>query len=160
MKKLLLFIIISCSVSISSASNNNIVIESLCDFLVKEGLINDSDITLSKVKIVKVEELLHGGKDLSRPFGVYVFNKMGAYDFIDYVLIKSNEDYWIYKENNASSIISHLLSINKAFPSLLSDDLCFEYIKRIVLLNESQLCVGQKRGMFIFVDTPLNVICK
>lgn len=150
MKKLLILFYLTCTLPIFGAKNDNNIYRSLRNFLSSEDLPSDSS-TL-KDSSIYVEELLIGGNDFSKPFGVYLFNKKGNFDTSDYLLIKENNSYVIYKENNILSIVYHLLSINEKCPKLLCDKSCFEYIKKISALKEPLLRVGEKRGPFIFIN--------
>ena len=152
MKKNIVLMLLCLTANAYSISNNDKMIKSLCDFLVSEGAISVNDTITDGEPSVYVEELLNKGKDFSQHFGVYLFNYIGAYDFINYILIKENENYWIYKENNTLHIISHILNINKESSTLLSDSICLEYIKRINTLKETPVCVGEKKGIFVYFN--------
>lgn len=151
MRKIILSIFLCLATNAYCISNNEII-KSLCDFLVSEGVMLANDTVTGGKPSIYVEELINRGNDFSQHFGVYLFNYIGAYDFINYILIKENKNYWIYKENSPLKVVSHLLSINEQSPTLLSDSTCFEYIKRINALKETPVCVGEKKGIFVYFN--------
>lgn len=153
MRKIIISIFLCIAINAYSISNDKMM-KSLCDFLVSEGVMLKNDTVTGGGSSVYVEELINGGNDFSQHFGVYLFNYIGAYDFINYILIKENKKYWIYKENSPLKVISHLLNINEQSPTLLSDSTCLEYIKRINVIKETPVIVGKKEGIFFYINNP------
>jgi len=66
------------------------------------------------------------------PFGIYKFQYNGCIDCGYYVLIKNNESYKIYYQNNVTNILRELIKIRKENPDLISDDMYTAYIEAII----------------------------
>ena len=66
------------------------------------------------------------------PFGIFKFQYNGCIDCGYYVLIKHNESYKIYNQDNVTNILKELLKIRREKPDLINDDLYEAYIEAII----------------------------
>ena len=79
------------------------------------------------------------------PFGIYKFQYDGCMDCGFYVLIKYNDNYAVYYQNEVTLIIKNLIEIKKNNPDLIDSKLFEDYIEAI---TDDRLGVNNERLIY------------
>jgi hypothetical protein len=123
----------------------------LSSFLVSENKIQAKDtIGIDPFLLLYISNILEDNEaNLHDSFGVYVFNKLGLHDDINYILIKRDDSYAIFKENDPLSIFTYLFEIKEKYPQTLDSVRLNEYIEKIMKINNRPI-IGIPKGKLFF----------
>ena len=140
-----------CFVDIHSSEIDTFIYHELCSFLISENKILAKDtIGTDSFSLLYISDILEDNKaNLEDSLGVYVFNKIGIQDDINYILIKSNNSYAVFKENDPLSIFIYLFTIKEKYPLILNSELCNEYIEKLMKVNRHPI-IGIPKGKLLF----------
>ncbi len=143
-----------CFESIHCSETDIFIYRELNSFLISENKIQAKDtIGIDPSSLLYFSNLLEdNGVNLLDSFGIYVFNKIGLEDDVNYILIKRDNSFAVFKENDLLTIITYLFSIKEKYPQILNSEDCNEYIKKLIEKNKL-LIIGIPRGKLLFYST-------
>ena len=105
----------------------------LSRFLIKQGAMS-SELEKEGKKNIDIFEITLKEKTLdftNVPFGIYKFRFIGCEDCGYFVLLKHDDEYMVFQQNNLSLIIRTLIRIMDDNPNLISDNLFKLYVRAL-----------------------------
>ena len=99
------------------------ICKELTCFLINQNKISKKDtVGVDPSSLILLFNILYDESlELMSDFSIYGFNKVGLEDDIDYLLIKVNQTYAIFKSNDILTIFTYLTEKSKFYPLVVNE---------------------------------------
>jgi len=163
MKKTVLIFIFGMIIQNGMYAKENInddIYRDICLFLVYRNIITeeymldfkDDYSELIFISEIRQKNALPQKPDFSERFGIYKFGYMEVTNNLNFILIKCDDNFKIFRRSQTDFIINEIIKIRDESPELIDESLFYQYVKGITDYNKPDIILAKEFGSILFME--------